>query len=61
MFHCLPRPRSHVDRLAMAFCGPARDTVLTNRQTEKSKFNTSYITILLVVLYCVAHIVYMET
>ena len=28
----------------MTFCGPARDTVLTNRQTEKLNFDTSYIT-----------------
>jgi hypothetical protein len=34
------------DRLPnMTFCGPARDTVLTNRQTEKLKFDTNYITI----------------
>ena len=26
------------------FCGPARDTVLTNRQTEKLNFDTNYIT-----------------
>jgi hypothetical protein len=28
----------------MTFCGPARDTVLTNRQTEKLNFDTNYIT-----------------
>jgi hypothetical protein len=34
------------DRLSnMTFCGPARDTVLTNRQTEKLNFDTNYITI----------------
>ena len=32
----------------MTFCGPARDTVLTNRQTEKLNFDTNYITILYV-------------
>jgi hypothetical protein len=38
-----------VDRLPnMTFCGPARDTVLTNRQTEKLNFDTNYITILYV-------------
>jgi hypothetical protein len=26
----------------MMFCGPARDTVLTNRQTEKLNFDTNY-------------------
>jgi hypothetical protein len=32
------------DRLPnMTFCGPARDTVLTNRQTEKLNFDTNYI------------------
>jgi hypothetical protein len=36
------------DRLPnMTFCGPARDMVLTNRQTEKLNFDTNYITILL--------------
>jgi hypothetical protein len=34
------------DRLPnMTFCGPARDTVLTNRPTEKLNFDTNYITI----------------
>jgi hypothetical protein len=28
----------------MAFCGPARDTILTNLQTEKLNFDTNYIT-----------------
>ena len=28
----------------MTFCGPARDTVLTNRQTGKLNFDTCYIT-----------------
>jgi uncharacterized membrane protein len=32
----------------MTFCGLARDTVLTNRQTEKLNFDTNYITILLI-------------
>jgi hypothetical protein len=32
----------------MTFCGPPRDTVLTNRQTEKLNFDTNYITINLV-------------
>ena len=33
------------DRLPnMTFCGPARDTVLTNRQTEKLNFDNYYIT-----------------
>ena len=30
--------------LNMTFCGPARDTVLTNWQTEKLNFDTCYIT-----------------
>ena len=30
----------------MTFCGLARDTVLTNRQTEKLNFDTNYITII---------------
>jgi glutaredoxin-related protein len=29
----------------MTFCAPARDAVLTNRQTEKLNFDTNYITI----------------
>jgi hypothetical protein len=29
----------------MTFCGPAHDTVLTNRQTEKLNFDINYITI----------------
>ena len=29
----------------MTFCGPARDTILTNQQTEKLNFDTNYITI----------------
>jgi hypothetical protein len=29
----------------MTFRGPARDTVLTNRQTEKLNFDSNYITI----------------
>ena len=29
----------------MTFCGPARDTVLTNQQTEKLNFDTNYMTI----------------
>ena len=33
----------------MTFCGPARDTVLTNRQTEKLKFHTNYTTNRLIV------------
>jgi hypothetical protein len=35
----------------MMFCGPARDTVLTNRQTEKLNFDTNYITITIVALW----------
>ena len=27
-----------------AFCGPARDTLLSNRNTEKLNFDTNYIT-----------------
>jgi hypothetical protein len=39
------------DRLPnMTFCGPARDTVLTNRQTEKLNFDTNYITIIIYLL-----------
>jgi hypothetical protein len=35
-----------LDRLLnMTFCGPAHDTVLTNRQTEKLNFDINYITI----------------
>jgi hypothetical protein len=30
----------------MTFCGPARDTVLTNRQTEKMNFDTNYMTMI---------------
>jgi hypothetical protein len=30
----------------MTFCGPARDTILTNQQTEKFNFDTNYITII---------------
>jgi hypothetical protein len=29
----------------MTFCGPERDMVLTNRQTEKLNFDTNYITL----------------
>jgi hypothetical protein len=37
------------DRLPnMTFCGPARDTVLTNRQTEKLNFDTNYITMIII-------------
>jgi hypothetical protein len=31
------------------FCGPARDTVLPNQQTEKMNFDTNYITMLYVI------------
>ena len=35
------------DRLPnMTFCGPARDAVLTNRQTEKLNFDTNYLTMI---------------
>jgi hypothetical protein len=37
MFHCEPVAEHDV-------CGPARDTVLTNRQTEKLNFDANYIT-----------------
>jgi hypothetical protein len=33
----------------MTFCGPARDTVLTDRQTEKLNFDTNYITIYIII------------
>ena len=37
------------DRLPnMTFCGPARETVLTNRQTEKLNFDTNYITMIII-------------
>jgi hypothetical protein len=39
-------PELQVNRLPnMTFWGPARDTVLTNRQTEKLNFDTNYVTI----------------
>ena len=31
-----------IDRPNMTFYGPARDTVLTNRQTEKLNFDNNY-------------------
>jgi hypothetical protein len=34
----------NVSVVNMMFCGPARDTVLINRQTEKLNFDTNYIT-----------------
>ena len=34
----------NVSVVNMTFCGPARDTVLINRQTEKLNFDTNYIT-----------------
>jgi hypothetical protein len=34
----------------MTVCGLARDTVLTNRQTEKLNFDTNYITSMLNIL-----------
>jgi hypothetical protein len=37
------------DRLAnMTFCGPARDTALSNQQTGKLNFDTNYITITII-------------
>jgi hypothetical protein len=42
----------HLDQLpSVTFCGPARDTVLTNRQTEKLNFDTNYITMWIVYLH----------
>jgi hypothetical protein len=38
----VPSPKHAVN---MTFCGPARDTVLTNRQTEKLNFDTCYVII----------------
>jgi hypothetical protein len=43
MFHCGPIASSPKHAVNMTFCGPARDTVLTNRQTEKLNFDTNYI------------------
>jgi hypothetical protein len=43
MFHCGPVASSAKHAVNMTFCGPARDTVLTNRQTEKLNFDTNYI------------------
>ena len=37
--------RSPKHAVNMTSCGPARDTVLTNRQTEKLNFGTNYLTI----------------
>jgi hypothetical protein len=34
-----------------AFCGPARDTNLTNRQTGKLNFDTYYITMVDIIQY----------
>ena len=34
----------NVSVVNMTFCGPARDMVLINRQTEKLNFDTNYIT-----------------
>ena len=43
--YCMVNKCLIADRLPnMTFCGPARDTVLTNRQTEKLNFDTNYIT-----------------
>ena len=44
MFHCGPVASSAKQAVNMTFCGPARDTLLTNRQTEKLNFDTNYIT-----------------
>jgi hypothetical protein len=38
----------------MTFCGPARDMVLTNRQTEKLNFDTNYITIKIIAIKIIA-------
>jgi hypothetical protein len=46
MFHCGPVASSAKHAVNMTFCGPARDTVLTNRQTEKLNFDTNYITLI---------------
>ena len=32
------------NRVNAAFCGPAHDTILSNRNTEKLNFETNYIT-----------------
>jgi hypothetical protein len=42
MFHCGPVASSAKHAVNMTFCEPARDTVLTNRQTEKFNFDTNY-------------------
>ena len=36
----------------MTFCGPARDVLLSNQETEKWNFDTSHITILDNISYC---------
>ena len=40
-----PSPKHAVNT---TFCGPARDTLLTNWQTEKLNFDTCYITIIII-------------
>ena len=44
----------------MTFCGPARDTVLTNRQTEKLNFDTNYITMITYVMGFFRVIVFLQ-
>ena len=34
--------------LNMTFCGPARDTLLSNQDTEKLNFDTNYIPIIVI-------------
>jgi hypothetical protein len=41
-----PVALSSKQEVNMTFCGPARDTVLTNRQTGKLNFDTCYIIII---------------
>ena len=39
-------PRCQGNAVNMTFCGPARDTLLFNRKTEKLNIDTNYITII---------------
>ena len=51
MFHCGPVASSAKHAVNMTFCGQARDTVLTNRQTEKLNFDANYITNIYIYIY----------
>ena len=45
MFDVDQLPCRQGNRLNMTFCGPARDTLLSNQETEKLNFDTYYIAI----------------